>query len=92
MGRWLSSEAYSNFVGWIKILATNVEGKKLSDQVPQSPIIDKLIHMLDTLSKWVDETPPIDPTAQRFGNKAYRDWLDRVKPVSNWKATFCLND
>jgi hypothetical protein len=48
--------------------------------------------MLDTLSKWVDETPPIDPTAQRFGNKAYRDWLDRVKPVSNWKATFCLND
>ncbi|XP_041378741.1 serine/threonine-protein phosphatase 2A activator-like [Gigantopelta aegis] len=81
MDRWLNSEAYASFVGWIKVLAQSVKGKKVSDSIPESPIIGRLTAMLDKLSKWVDEIPPLEQP-QRFGNKAFRTWLDRVKPNS----------
>ena len=32
--------------------------------------------------RFIDETPPLDQP-QRFGNKAYRLWSDRVRDVSN---------
>ena len=38
--------------------------------------------MLDTLSQWVTETPPIEQP-QRFGNKAFRTWFDKLKEVSH---------
>ena len=44
--------------------------------------IGKVLNLLDKLSKWVDETPPIDPEEQRFGNKAFRDWWFRLRDVS----------
>ena len=46
-------------------------------------VIAKLINLLDTLSKWVDETPPVVEEGQRFGNKSFRTWLNIVKPVSH---------
>lgn len=36
--------------------------------------------MLDKMSNWIDEIPPIDQP-QRFGNKAFRDYFKRVKEV-----------
>ena len=44
-------------------------------------IVGKLTDMLDVYMKCVDETPPIQQP-QRFGNKAYRQWSDRVSDVS----------
>jgi serine/threonine-protein phosphatase 2A activator len=34
--------------------------------------------MLDILSNWVDEIPPIEQP-QRFGNISFRTWLNKVK-------------
>ena len=42
---------------------------------------NKLLEVLETMNKWIDEIPPIDQP-QRFGNKAYRDWFDRLTEVS----------
>ena len=42
---------------------------------------EKLIELLNTLDKWIDEIPPIDQP-QRFGNKAFRDWFQKLKDVS----------
>ena len=36
--------------------------------------------MLDKLSLWVDEIPPIHQP-QRFGNQAFRKWRDRLSEV-----------
>jgi serine/threonine-protein phosphatase 2A activator len=36
-----------------------------------------LLNLLELLIQWVDEIPPIEQP-MRFGNKAYRIWLDRV--------------
>ena len=36
--------------------------------------------MLDELSVWIDEVPPIEQP-QRFGNKAFRDWFKKLQEV-----------
>ena len=63
--------------------------------------------LLDTLDRWIDETPPVDQPS-RFGNKAYRTWyakLDQVRLVraqggpgqwkdyygSRWGKVICQN-
>lgn len=37
--------------------------------------------MLDQLDAWVDEIP-LDTGVQRFGNKAFRKWGERLEEVS----------
>ncbi|KAG9342209.1 hypothetical protein JZ751_016711 [Albula glossodonta] len=37
----------------------------------------KLLSLLDTLDRWIDETPPVDQPS-RFGNKAYRAWYAKL--------------
>jgi len=74
------TQAYAEFLGFIQILNKAVQGKKVSDDVPASPIIAKLVDLLDKFSGWVDEIPPIEQP-QRFGNKAFREWSKRLKDV-----------
>ena len=40
----------------------------------------KLVTLLDTMESWIDEIPPIDQP-QRFGNKAYRTWFEKLEQV-----------
>ncbi len=42
--------------------------------------VDRLLELLETLRVWVDETPPTDQP-QRFGNKAFSQWLKKVSDV-----------
>lgn len=70
------------FMGFVNILNDAVKGKTLSDPVPASPIIDKLVELIEKLSVWIDETPAIDQP-QRFGNKAFRTWWEKIKDVSS---------
>ena len=69
------------FMGFVNILNDAVKGKTLSDPVPASPIIDKLVKLIEKLSVWIDETPAIDQP-QRFGNKAFRTWWEKIRDVS----------
>jgi serine/threonine-protein phosphatase 2A activator len=78
---WKKSQAYQDFTGFIYILNEAVKGKKNNDSVTTAPIIDKLTGVLDTYTKYIDETPPFEQP-QRFGNKAYCLWSDRVRDSS----------
>lgn len=42
-----------------------------------TPRLQPLMDLLDQLSQWIDEVPPIEQP-MRFGNKAYRLWSDKV--------------
>lgn len=42
--------------------------------------VGQVLTMLETLSKWVDEIPPIQQP-QRFGNQAFRTWFNKLKEV-----------
>ena len=74
-------QAYVEFMGFVNILNDAVKGKTLSDNVPTSPVVDKLVKLIEKLSRWVDETPAIDQP-QRFGNKAFRTWWEKIRDVS----------
>lgn len=43
--------------------------------------VEKLLAVLDTLDRWIEETPPVDQPS-RFGNKAFRSWYARLDQVS----------
>ncbi|KAJ8286526.1 hypothetical protein GJAV_G00040160 [Gymnothorax javanicus] len=77
MGKWKHSQAYADYMGFILTLNEGVKGKKLTCDYSVSETVQKLLSLLDTLDRWIDETPPVDQPS-RFGNKAYRTWYARL--------------
>ncbi|XP_046398939.1 serine/threonine-protein phosphatase 2A activator-like isoform X2 [Ischnura elegans] len=78
MPAWERSEAYCEYVGFILALNEAVRSKPIGCNCDEGPGTKGIVSMLDTLSVWIDETPPIDQP-QRFGNQAFRKWHQRVK-------------
>ncbi|KAG9477705.1 hypothetical protein GDO78_012950 [Eleutherodactylus coqui] len=64
-------------MGFVLTLNESVKGKKLSCEYYVSEVIEKLMVLLDTLDRWIDETPPVDQPS-RFGNKAFRTWYSKL--------------
>jgi len=44
--------------------------------------VEGLLKLLSTLEDWIAEFPPVDQP-QRFGNKAFRDWFEHLKKVTD---------
>ncbi|XP_031624658.1 serine/threonine-protein phosphatase 2A activator [Contarinia nasturtii] len=78
MAFWEKSTAYYDIIGFINAISQAIQGKKLSTKVDASPIADNLVQVFEVLNKLVDETPPLEQP-QRFGNKAYREWFEKMK-------------
>ena len=58
-----------------------IKGKKIrSVTLPMSDPVKKVISMLDQMMEWVEQIKPVEQQ-QRFGNKAYRDWHQKLKEV-----------
>ncbi|OCT65409.1 hypothetical protein XELAEV_18041649mg, partial [Xenopus laevis] len=50
-------------------------------------VIQKLMALLDTMDRWIDEMPPVDQTSH-FGNKAFRTWYAKLdKEAENLVST-----
>ena len=65
-----------DFTMFLMECAKAVKTKKMTD-TQMDPRIQPMITYLDKLEQWLDEVPPIEQP-MRFGNKAFRTWLDRV--------------
>ncbi|XP_067662659.1 serine/threonine-protein phosphatase 2A activator-like isoform X2 [Haliotis asinina] len=89
--RWEKSQAYGDLTGFILTLNEAVKGKKISDTYPVSKPIQKIVGVLETLSGWIDEIPPVDQP-QRFGNKAFRDFFTRLQQNTARLLTECLGE
>ncbi|NXD24732.1 PTPA phosphatase, partial [Spelaeornis formosus] len=77
MAKWKRSQAYADYMGFILTLNEGVRGKKLTCEYKVSEPIEKLVALLNTLDRWIDETPPVDQPS-RFGNKAFRTWYAKL--------------
>ncbi|NWV59091.1 PTPA phosphatase, partial [Malurus elegans] len=77
MAKWKRSQAYADYMGFILTLNEGVRGKKLTCEYKVSEAIEKLVALLNTLDRWIDETPPVDQPS-RFGNKAFRTWYAKL--------------
>lgn len=78
MAVWEKSTAYYDIIGFINAISQAIQGKKLPQKLDPSPIAENLDCIFEELNRMVDETPPLDQP-QRFGNKSYRDWFDKMK-------------
>ncbi|XP_061554279.1 serine/threonine-protein phosphatase 2A activator isoform X3 [Phycodurus eques] len=77
MGKWKRSKAYADYMGFILTLNESVKGKKLTCVYKVSETVEKLLDLLGTLDRWINETPPVDQPS-RFGNKAFRTWFAQL--------------
>ncbi|KAJ3700466.1 hypothetical protein LUZ61_004171 [Rhynchospora tenuis] len=77
--RFNESPSGRHFLGFVASLSHSVCGRKLSDPLPieLSPVLTSLVSLLQTLSDWVDQIPPL-PHQARYGNPAYRLWHERL--------------
>ncbi|GAA6095224.1 serine/threonine-protein phosphatase 2A activator isoform X2 [Tachysurus ichikawai] len=91
MGKWKRSQAYADYIGFILTLNEAVKGKKLTYDYPVSETVEKLLSLLGTLDRWIDETPPIDQPS-RFGNKAYRTWYAKLEQEAEALVSTVLPD
>jgi Phosphotyrosyl phosphatase activator len=58
-----------------------VRGKAIDTRLEPSNNVMSVFQMLEHFNKLIDETPPIDQP-QRFGNKAFAQWLNKIGEVS----------
>ncbi|CAG8446135.1 3521_t:CDS:2 [Acaulospora colombiana] len=87
---WINSEAFSRLMRFIENLNESVMNKKISDPCLVTELPQKIINSLNTLKLWVEEIPPL-PTPQRFGNKAFREWVARLEKVGKDAVTIHQN-
>ncbi|KAI0301361.1 hypothetical protein BC826DRAFT_1090081 [Russula brevipes] len=76
-----SSKTYEKVTSYIETLNNSVIGFKLTDECAQSQGVTSLIEVLDRVEALAKETPPVDNSASRFGNPAFRTFYDKVQQV-----------
>jgi len=74
---WRRSPTYLYLMNFIRKANDSIKGLQVSSTILLSPCVQKAMDLLQTLSNWVDEIPPIQQP-MRYGNKAYRSWHTKV--------------
>ncbi|BES88587.1 phosphatase [Nesidiocoris tenuis] len=77
MARWQNSEAYYEYLGFILTINDSIKGQSCKGKFVISENAQAILTILDRFSVWIDEIPPIQQP-QRFGNKAFRNWVERL--------------
>ena len=77
MSKWNRSKAYHDYMGFVLSLNEVVRNTKLSDSCYTSEATSAVVGILEKLSSWIDDIPPCEQP-QRFGNKSYRKWYERL--------------
>lgn len=80
MEKWEHSETYYDIMGFINSICFCIQGKGQSSKYEISPIIKKILNVLDKMEKLAIETPPVDQP-QRYGNSAFRTWHQKMSDV-----------
>lgn len=78
---WLSSEAFARLLWFIQALNLVAHQKKNTSECHETESVKAVLSLLSTLDKWIDEIPPLDQPS-RFGNMAFRKWIERLEKES----------
>ncbi|CAD5235311.1 unnamed protein product [Bursaphelenchus xylophilus] len=92
LGKWCKSEAYTNYLNFLKRLSFEVRSTPSTSSIEIPPFPLKLLSFLDVLDSWIADFPPVDMGEQRFGNKAYARWHERLVEKINEIVTDFLPD
>jgi serine/threonine-protein phosphatase 2A activator len=75
------SQAFDRIMTFIALLNESVHKKLISDPCRISPQTRRILEMLDKLDSWLNDFPPLE-NPQRFGNKAFRQWMEHLRQHS----------
>ncbi|KAL5558945.1 hypothetical protein UlMin_035156 [Ulmus minor] len=79
--RFHDSFAGKNFLGFVVALSESIRVHKISDPCLESPVVESIVSILQTLNQWVDQIPPAQQ-ASRYGNASFRIWHARLEMQS----------
>ena len=79
-----SSPTHSLILSFVFSLSESAADRKISSVSPTTsdPIIPKLLTILDEVEALILQNPPVDQGASRFGNPAFRAFIDAVSASS----------
>jgi serine/threonine-protein phosphatase 2A activator len=60
MNNWEKSETYYDLLGFVNSICMCIQGKSQKYDCQVSPVVQKLLDMLDKLEKLALETPPVE--------------------------------
>ncbi|KRX71104.1 Serine/threonine-protein phosphatase 2A activator, partial [Trichinella sp. T6] len=78
MHLWLDSQAYVDYMRFVRELNCSVKGLLMSDCPPANENVKGILEVMKILHSWIDEIP-LAPETARFGNKAFRIWHSRLE-------------
>lgn len=89
METWLASEAYVRLIDFLQSLNESVANTKVSvgTAKPRSRVVLAIMTMFDEMDAWIAEIPPDTSSVSRFGNIAFRFWIERLNQVSGHDST-----
>jgi serine/threonine-protein phosphatase 2A activator len=80
MAKFYRSEAYDNYMKFIHRINDAVKGVPSNDNsITESDRVRNVIAMLGELESWIVDFPLEDMQEQRFGNKTFRKWYQRLQ-------------
>ncbi|KAL9138460.1 MAG: hypothetical protein Q9175_000301 [Cornicularia normoerica] len=81
---FLTSPTYSLILSFVFSLSESAADKKISsiDLASAHPIIHKIISILDSIEETINRCPPTNQDGSRFGNPAFRDFIDNISSQS----------
>ena len=91
---FLASPTYSLILSFIFSLSEAAADKKISSipTLSSSPTVSNLLSILDSIEAAIDSNPPIDQDGSRFGNPAFRPFLDFISTQSHaWHQSLGLS-
>ncbi|KAI8967509.1 Phosphotyrosyl phosphatase activator [Mycotypha africana] len=76
---FLQSDAYNDYISLIERLNKSVKNMKIDSDVNISQSVQKILDILETVLKWIDDCPPVENSTSRFGNPAFRSFYDKIE-------------
>ncbi|KAJ7202632.1 Phosphotyrosyl phosphatase activator [Mycena pura] len=77
-----TSPTHNDILAYVGALNGAVVGVKLSAPCSTSDGVTAVLRILDTVAETARAIPPVENTASRFGNPAFRTFYDRVAELS----------
>ncbi|KAI3633952.1 hypothetical protein MIR68_007556 [Amoeboaphelidium protococcarum] len=78
---WNKSEAFDTLMTFLMVINTSFIGVTRQIAVIESSKVLTIVQLIDQLDEWIQEIPPVEQP-QRFGNVAFKQWLQRVTDKS----------
>ncbi|MCJ1339252.1 Serine/threonine-protein phosphatase 2A activator 2 [Bachmanniomyces sp. S44760] len=77
---FLESQTYTLVLAFVFSLSEAAADKKITSITLESqpPVIQRISSIISSIASLIDSNPPIDQGASRFGNPAFREFIDAI--------------